>query len=325
MPRNADNAILYMEAGQTAHAMAALTDSGDHQIFSSGVDMWSKAAGYEPDVKPNGLATGGVITVNSGTNNSVKCAALTAYIAGVLKSVAANNALACPRGTTNPFRIHSIVTDGSTISVTSGTEGTAFSETRGAAGGPPLIAVGSIEIGQVRLSSLTAAEVAASEIKQVVGTHQERYDYPPHSINYADGQVEFTAALPAIHTGPTAKGVYAQFYEPEFSEVTNASDVVLPEESHSSSSKQVYGGTIGSSSTSLGQGSFTVYLEDGISDSIIAAKNDERWFKLLPNRYQTNHMRCLAKLGIKRTWPAGDTINAACTLTATEAATEVVA
>lgn len=325
MPRNADQAILYMEAGQTAHAMAALTDSGDHQIFESGVDMWSQANGYEPNVKPNGLATGGAMSVNSGTNNSVKCAALTAYVSGVLKSVAANNALSCPRGTTNGYRIHSIVTDGTSITVVSGTEGTAFSETRAAAGGPPLIGVDSVEIGQVRLTSITAAEVSADEIKQIVGTHQERYDYPTHQISHDDGLVTFSAAMPAIHTGPTAKKVFAQFYEPDFAELQNASDAVLPEDSHTTSSKQVYGGTVGSSASSLGQGSFTILLEDGVADPIISAKNDVRWFKLYPNRYNGNHNRFQGKLGIKRSFPAADSISAACTISATRAATEVVA
>lgn len=326
MPRNADNAILYMEAGQTAHAMAALTDSGDHQIFESGVPMWSGADGYAANVKPNGLATGGGLSVNSGTNNSVKCAALTAYISGVLKSVAANNALTVTRGAdTDVCCINSIVTDGSTISVVAGTDGAAFTETRGAAGGPPLIGVDSVEIGQVRLSSIAAAEVTDDEIKQVVNTHQERYDRPTYQINNSTGAVEFSSAVPAIHTGATAKKVFAQFYEPEFAEVDGASDAVFPETSHSTSSKQIYGGTIGSSSSSLGQGSFKVYLEDGVADPIVAAKNDTRWFKLFPDRYSGNYLRCQGKLGIKRNFPAADSINADCTVSATTAATEVVA
>lgn len=325
MPRNAENAILKMESGQTAHAMAALTDSGDHQIFDSGVEMWSGAAGYEPSVKPNGLATGGILSVNTGTNNSVKCAALTVYIGGTLLSVAANNALTCARGTTNGCRIHSITTDGSTISVTSGTESTAFSDTRGAAGGPPLIGVDLVEIGQVRLSSTTAAEVAADEIKQVIGTHQERYDYPTHQIDSDAGKVTFASALPAVHTGPTAKKIFASYYEPEFAEITNSAEAVMPETSHSTASKQIYGGTIGSSSSTLGQGSFRAYLEDGVADPLIAAKNDTRWFLLFPNRYNGNHLRCQGKLGIKREFPAGDTIVASCTISATSPATEVVA
>lgn len=325
MPRNADNAILKMEAGQTAHAMAALTDSGDHQIFASGVEMWSGANGYEANVKPNGLATGGGLSVNSGTSNSVKCAALTGYVSGLLKSVAANNALTVVRGTTLAYKISSIATDGSTISVVPGTEGSAFSETRGAAGGPPLIGVDSVEIGQVRLSSTTAGEVTADEIKQIVGTHQERYDRPTHQIDYDNGQVKFDSALPAIHTGPTAKKIFAEYYEPEFSELPNVSDVVPPETSHSVSSKQIYGGTIGSSASSLGQGSFKAYLEDGISDPIIAAKNDTRWFKMFPNRYGGNYLRYQGKLGIKRNFPAADSINADCTISATSPATEVVA
>ncbi|MFP5259298.1 MAG: hypothetical protein ACLGQH_09765 [Acidobacteriota bacterium] len=325
MARNADNAILYMEAGQVAHAMAALTDSGDHTIFESGVEMWSKKAGYEPTIRPNGLVTGGVLSAKTGTNNAVQCAALTAYIGGVLKSVAANTSLSCPRATTNPFRIHSIVTDGSAISVVSGTEGSAFTDVRGAAGGPPLIAVNSIEIGQVRYSSLTAADVAATEIFQVIGTHQERYDYPTFQINYEDGTVICDSAVPTIHTGTLAKGIFAEFYEPVFSQIPEVSDFVPPETSHSVASKQIYGKTLGSASASLGQGSFTAYLEDGIGDPLIASKDQDLWFKFKPNRLASNYLRCLGKLGIKRTYPAGDNITAACTITATDAASEVTA
>lgn len=325
MARNADNAILYYEAGQTAHAMAALTDSGDQTTFESGVDMWSKKDGYSPEVKPNGLATGGIVTVKSGTNNAVACSALTAYIGGVLKSVAANASLTCARGTTNGYRIHSITTDGSTIAVTSGTESTAFSATRGAAGGPPLIPVGSIEIGQVRLSSTTAAEVSDDEIKQVIGDHQERYDYPTFQVGYGNGEVIFDAALPAIHTGTLPKGVFASFYEPTFSQVPEVSDFVPPETSHSVSSKQIYGKTLGSSSSSLGQGSFTAYLEDGVTDNILGLKNETLWFEFKPNRLNPAKIRCLGKLGIKRTFPAGDNITASCTITATDEAVEVTA
>jgi hypothetical protein len=325
MARNADNAILYYEAGQTAHAMAALTDSGDQATFTSGIEMWSKKDGYAPDVKPNGLATGGGITPKTGTNNVVQCAALTAYIGGVLKAVAANAALTCPRGTTNGYRIHSIVTDGSTISVVSGTESTTFSATRAAAGGPPLIPVGSVEIGQVRYSSLTAADVTADEIKQIIGDHQERYDSPTFQIDYGSGEVRFDAPVPAIHTGALPKGVYASFYEPAFSQIPEVSDFVPPETSHSVSSKQIYGKTLGSSSSSLGQGTFTAYLEDGITDPLISLKNETLWFKFKANRLSAAYIRCLGKLGIKRTFPAGDNITAACTITATDEATEATA
>ena len=53
------NAILYYEAGQELTSMTELTDSGDHKKFTSGDALWSGASGKEPDVKPDGLATGG--------------------------------------------------------------------------------------------------------------------------------------------------------------------------------------------------------------------------------------------------------------------------
>ncbi len=326
MARNADKGLLQYEAAQTAHAMAALTDSGDQTIFTSGDEMWSQASGYEPNVKPNGLATGGVLTPKAGTNDGVQCSALTAYIGGALKSVAANTSLSASRGVdTDICRITSIVTDGSSISAVAGADGTAFSETRGANGGPPLIPVGSIEIGQIRLTSVTAAVVDAAEIKQVVGTHQERYDYPVHEIDHEAGTVTFASALPSIHTGALPRGVYAEYYEPVFGEIAECGDFIPPETSYSQSSKQIYGGTIGSSSASLSQGSFNAYCDDGVADPLIAQKGKNLWFKFFPNRYSANYIRCQGILGIKRTFPAGDTITAACTISATKEAGEVIA
>ena len=325
MARNADNGLLKYEAAQDAHAMAALTDSGDHTVFESGDEMWSRREGYEPDVKPDGLATGGVISVGTGDDNAA-CSALTAYIGGVLKSVAADTSLALTRGAdTDVCCINSVVTDGSAISVVAGTDGAEFSETRGAAGGPPLIPVGSVEIGQVRLSSVTAAPVESSEIKQVPGTHTERYDYPIYVIDYEAGTVTMASALPLIHTGALPKHVNASYYEPVFGEIQEAGDFVPPETGYSQASKQIYGGTIGSSSTSLSQGTFNAYLEDGVSDALIAQKGKFLWFQFYPSRYSANYVRCQGTLGIKRTFPAGDSITAACTITAIKEAGEVKA
>ncbi|MBI4720828.1 MAG: hypothetical protein HY770_06335 [Chitinivibrionia bacterium] len=333
---NAENAVVSYEAGQTAVAMVALTDQGDHKDFRSADTLWSNKSGYEPSVKPNGLATGGVVTpAAGGGNDHIDVAALTCYLAGVLTTVGAATNVDISRGvTTDICMITSItVTDAGAIAAVAGTDGTAFSTTRDAAGGPPLIPVGSIEIAQVRTTSVTAAPVAETEIFQVVGTHCERYDYPTweeHRANVEAGilgnaGVEFAAALPLIHTGAVAKKVYAAYYVPEFTEVPKASDFVPPETTHSVASKQIYGKTLGSSASSLNQGSFVAYLEDGISDGLLAAKNQTLWFKFKQDRLRDPYILCQGKTGISRTFPAGDQISANVTISAEESALEVTA
>ena len=322
----AENAKLQYEAGQTAYSMSALTDSGDATIFTSSATLFSKKSGYAPDVRPNGLITGGgVIPAVSGTNDLVDVAALTCYLAGVKTTVAADTDVAITRGvSTDTHNITSITVNSSgAIAAVSGTDGTAFSETRGAAGGPPLIPVGSIEIAQVRTTSVTAAPITEAEIFAVVGLHQERYDYPIFDVKYAEAQVEFASALPLIHTGGVPKKVYASYADPIFSDISLASDFTPAETSHSVSSTQVYGGTLGSSSSSLGQASFTAYLGDGIGDALVTLKNETLWFKFYPDRYKTPYMLTQGKLGISRTFPSGGNIEASCTISAETATVEV--
>jgi hypothetical protein len=336
---DASNAKIQYESGQDLVAFVALTDHGDHKEFLSADELWSKREGYEPDVKPNGLATGGAVSVAaSGTPDMVDVAALTCYLAGVKTPVAADADLEITRPTGgSPANTHnksSITVDSSgALAVVKGTDGTSFSTTRDAAGGPPLIPVGSIEIAQGWLSSATPGDITADEIKQVVGTHCERYDYPMwevKSYNVESGVigmagVTFASALPLIHTGALPKGVYAQYYTPAFTDISKSSDFVPPETTHSITSKQIYQTTIASASSALNQGSFTAYLEDGISDGILSLKNKTLFFKFFQNALNTlPYILCQGKFGTGRTFPANDAIAASCTVTPEKAAEDVI-
>ena len=87
----ASNAKLQYEAGQEYNAMAAMADAGDHLTFSlAGASLWSQRNGYEPVVRPDGLATGGAVTPGS-SSDTVAVAALTCYLAGELKTVSADS------------------------------------------------------------------------------------------------------------------------------------------------------------------------------------------------------------------------------------------
>jgi hypothetical protein len=322
----AENGKVQYEGGEDLVDFVALTDQGDQLDFRSADNFWSNRSGYEPDVKPNGLATGGAVSAAaSGSNDVVDVAALTCYLAGTLTTVGAGTDTAITRPTGgSPANTHNkssiTINSSGVITVVKGTDGTAWSTTRGVAGGPPLIPVGSIEIGQVWLDSATPAEITADEIKQVIGTHCERYDYPTwteNRFNVANGVlgyagITFASALPTIHTGVLAKGVYAKYYEPSFTDVPKSSDFVPPETSHSVSSKQIYGTTLGATSSSLNQGSFNAYLEDGISDGLLTLKNEILFFRFYQSRLATTpYILAQGKLGISRTFPAGDQIMAA--------------
>lgn len=323
---NAANAKLQYEAGQAHVAMAAMTDSGDHKMFTlTDATLWSSKAGYAPQILPNGLVTGGVVAPLAANNDKVTTTALTCYLAGVLTSVAANNSVSITRAATAVSKVNSItVTSAGVIAAVAGTDGstTAFSETRAAAGGPPLIPVGSIEIAQVRTTSNSAAPITAAEIFSVVGTHVERWDYPlvnPYPLGDATNAAAyalFDTALPLIHTGPIAKAVYAEVYTPVFADVPLASDFAPPEETYTVNSTQVYGGTVASSAKALGQGKFTVLPKDGVTDAMVAQAGQLLTWKFFPDRTKLPYLLVQGTLGISRTFPAGANIQAACTLSA---------
>jgi len=332
---NAENAKLMYEAGQTPVAMTALTDQGDFKTFKSTATLWSARSGYVPSVLPNGVATGGLVSVAaSGSNDVIDIAALTCYLAGTLTSVSASTDEAISRPAANDYQKFSItVTSGGAIAVVDGTEGTSFSDTRDAAGGPPLIPTTSIEIAQVWLSSQSSAPITASEIKQTPGVYREMYNYPTWDVVYGTvsngvlgyAGVTFHSALAAIHTGSVGKGVYASYYTPDFAELVDAYDFVPPNNSHSISSKQVYGRTKGAKSSSLNQGSFSFDMQDGISDNILQYVDSNLWFKFYQNRLNSPYILSQGYLGIQQSFPAGDSITAACTVSAETAALRVTA
>lgn len=337
----AENAKIQFESGQDLVAFAMLVDQGDHKAFRSDDQLWSNRGGYEPEVKPNGLATGGVITpANSGDDDAVDVAALSCFVSGLPVIVLADTDVGIVRAVSGgtPFKKSSITVKAGAIVVVAGLEGAAFSVVRGAAGGPPLIPLADVEIGQVWTSSVSGDQLLVTEIKQVIGTTTEMYNYPTWQqvrFNVQDGiagnaGIDFDAPLPLIHSASSPgsaqpKEVFVQYYTPTFSDIAKTEGFVPAETSHSISSKQIYGMTIGASAQSLGQGAFTAFLEDGISDGLLKLKNENLFFKFYQNRLNAYpFILGQGKLGISRTFPAGDQITAACTISSETAFAEVV-
>lgn len=309
-----NNAGIYYESGQSQQSFAAMTNSGDQTTFSLPSKPWSNAAGYEYVIAPAGMLTGGAVTPHASADKVVS-AALTAMMpwvtgasatTGVL-SVAADTDIAITRGvSTDTHCITSITVDNSgAIVPVAGTDGTAFSETRGANGGPPLIPVSSIEIAQVRTSSVTSAVITQDEIYQIVGVSQERADYPVYQANPLAGTVTFADALPESHTGPVAKRVYARVATPVFAEIPRARDWVSAENSNSVTSEQYYDGTIGALSSSLGQATFTASLTDGITDAVVGKVGLNLIFKFMPDKNKVPYELTQGVLGMTKTNAAG--------------------
>jgi len=329
-------AQILMEEGADLVDFTAMTDSGDHQIFTAADAAFSGEEGKEPEVLPNGIATGRdlISVAASGNDDVIDVAAFSAYSQGVLQSVAASADEALTRPTTNKLINSITMTSAGVIAVVAGTEGTSFSETRGAAGGPPEIPADSVEIGQVRLASAAAAPVTDSEIYQVVGQHTERTDYPVFDIDnigegdsadvaaQANAHVKFSSALPLSHAAGTPKKVYIKYYSPIFAEIADGVDFKAIETSHSTSSQQVYGRSVGSTSESLGQGGFTALVSDGVKDVLVTAKNKVKTFKFLPNKNKSPYVLTQGKLGIAREWPAASQISVTATISGERASAE---
>lgn len=307
-----NNGSVEYEAGQQFQPFALMTDSGNATLFSIPAKPWSGRAGFDARIRPNGLATGGVVTPHA-TNNTVNVAALTAFMAAVtgatadgLITVGAGTLTATRGATTNICCITSLTVDSAgALAAVAGTAHTAFAEVRGALGGPPFIPVGSIEIGQVRLNSITPAPVTQAEIFQVVNVHQERFNFPIWSQDPANGRITFGAALPLIHTGNTPKRVYAQVSTPIFAEMPRSRAWVPAETTFSVSSTQNYDGPQGAATSSLGQASWESNLEDGTLDNILAVKNQTVWVRFKPDKARLPYQLTQGLLGIARTFAVG--------------------
>ncbi|MCU7836532.1 MAG: hypothetical protein KZQ83_14945 [gamma proteobacterium symbiont of Taylorina sp.] len=323
----AENGLLKFEGGRTSYTMEALSDSGDAITFDSNAILFSGYSGSEPDIKPDGLATGGVvIAAVSGSNDVVDIAALSCYLAGVKTAVSAGIDTAITRATGDLGSVSSITINSSgAFVVVQGTDSTdqTVNGVRDSAGGPPLIPVGSIEIAQVRTTTNVAGAITAAEIFQVIGLHQERYDSPQFRIDSFNAQVVMSSALPLIHTGSLPKGVSASYADPLFIDLPKTNDYKPSGLSHSPESKQYHGETGASTSSSLGGGSFTVDLNDGVSDSLVKNKDNILWFKFFPDRYKSAYILDQGKLGMDITFPSSSNINSSCTISPASAAVGV--
>ena len=310
-----------VELGRTRVDYAVMTDAGDHRIFTAGDPLWSGKSGYEPDVRPNGIVSGQRLLSTHASNDTVTIAAFTAYSKGQLHEVAATS-LAMTRPDTSDFKICSVIMDDAgAINEVEGTEGTEFSDTRGAAGGPPLIPVDAVELGQVRFSSQGSAVITADEIYQDVGNHAEYADYPvPETFNIGSGikaesaaeryaHVKFNEVLPPSHDGGVPKRVYIKYYVPVFTVMPRVSDYKPAALGISKSSVSIYegsgvSGAIGSmKADSVGDVSFTVYTNDNITDGILREEGEIISVKFWQDANKAPYILSQGMLGVDTDFP----------------------
>ena len=321
-----DNSQVRYESAQSVQAWEAMTNTGDNITFAASFSPFSQASGFQVVIRPYGLATGGVITpAAGGGNNNIDIAAMTLYMPGAassdsngLISVSATTDETVLRPTVSNFLITSItVNDSGAIAQVQGTEGSAFSTTRAAAGGPPLIPADSVEVGQIHYNSQTAAVVLTSEIFQVPGDSCERTDFPVISTtDYARGRVTFSDALPLIHTGSIPKEIWVTGYTPIFAVLPRASNFVPAETAHTTDTVETYDGAIGSVSSTLNACTFEAVLNDGHTDPILNQKDDTVWIEFKQDRNRAPKSLTLGKLGVARTHNVGEQVIGTFTLAA---------
>jgi hypothetical protein len=327
----AKNAKIEIETGQSlSGAYAVMTDSGDRQIFTvSGGTLWSGKSGYTPDIRPNGIVSGRNLVSTHASDDYVTVAAFTAYSKGTLRSVNAGSLEVTRASSGGYYKVNSVtMASNGSLAVVAGTEGAALATTRATAGGPPLIPVNSVELAQVITSSSTSDAIASTEIFQVVGQHTERYDYPTwQEFNVGLGEsasssaekyahVKFDAVLPAIHTGAVAKKTFIRYYAPQFTELTRTMAFRPVEQTHTVSSQEYYRGSIGSVSSSIGQGGFTALLTDGLTDSIVAEKDNVLTVRFYPDENKSAYSLTQGKIGLSRTFPYDNQVQAEVTISA---------
>lgn len=320
------NAQIQYESSQSLVTFSAMTDSGDHMVFTAAETVWSGREGCAPEVRPDGIVTGvDILSAGSG-NDEVDSISFTAWLAAVLKTISATTAT-ITRAFVSTHVINSIILTDTTISALKGAEGTAFSTTRGAAGGPPYIPVGSIEIGQVKTGSQVSAALVSSEIFQIVGTHQERADWPlyrrPRNYGYGintsttakkAAHVEFYTAHPLIHEGGLCKGIYIKYYTPVFTAISTFNGFVPAEITSSSVMVSRFESVSGYKQNDIQASRFKAEVSDGITDAIVALDGEILIIKFIPDAAKTPFMLTLGTLRFLSSLPQAGDISVQCTI-----------
>ena len=201
------------------HAMQALTVqasvTSDGQALTnrayytgSGKALINQSADYAESVKINGVVSGCAVTPGSGNDNAAVAAGVV-NINGVAVTVSADTSNAISLPASNKYAIYalSVAADGTTFTVTKGTDGDALDWTAyGGAGQMPVCPADNAVLGYLTrysnvASPLTAANIFAGESANI-----------PYDVDAIRGYIILPAALPASYTGPARRPVFASWY-----------------------------------------------------------------------------------------------------------------
>lgn len=295
------NTEVYMESAETSNQNyitneALSVNSSNGALFESVNSYWSEAGVNTISIDPDGVITGLVISAGA-SNDTVAITSGNVSLAGIQTVVSANAAFSITRPSTDTHKVSAItVNSAGALTEVEGTEGTSFSETRGSAGAPPYIPVGSILLGYVYMDSQTAAVFTSSEIKQL-GVNRELASSPTYSYDISTGSVTFDGVVNPIHTGDLPKGVYAS-YAP----ISVPSSFTLLQFTDSfKGTEDVYSSTITTyhnnkklanvtSSPTTCTFNATFERDYGIGSFLEAARGDKRWLYVKPDKYRTAYI-----------------------------------
>ncbi len=214
---NGSNFLLKVESGFTVKAYELMTDTGNHQLLSSTGTRFSLCEKDEngvdrrPVVTSDGVRNGCYVSPTaSGAANAFDLSPGTLLIGGALVNITGSLGVSVSRPSAGNYRIVSVtLTAVGGLVVVNGADGTVVCATRGAAGGPPWVPTGSIELATIILSG-TAGPLAEESITFAPEySHAPEYTLLPYSAT-----VRFAAPLAAIHTGATIRAVWAKWSEP---------------------------------------------------------------------------------------------------------------
>jgi len=324
---NADKGKLMMEAGGTYYPYEAMTKQSDDtkqyevtagRLFSRASNILGIDQSYSVSI--DGVVSGcRIIPAISGSDDVVDVLVGTINIAGVEVSCAGATDLAIARGASACIKYSILVSDAGVVSALAGTTFTSLSTTRGADGGPPLVTVGYVEIGQIWYISLTPAAVASTEIHMDPESHREYSIYPGWKYGNPtiddDQKIELAIALMLNHTGPVSRVLYAQYYNPTFIKLDNVFDFKPPRSTYSGSDQKTYDEVARSSGNeSYGDASFNILIDHNGDNILSRAAGDVRWFKFYPDRTKDNYILFCGRISYTDEYPQDNLMKASVTV-----------
>ena len=316
-PKTHSNVVVSMEN----RAIQQVTELATRNAGNTAIYTLSNAlVSIQSDrtVRPDGHISGGSVTPNA-ANDKIDITAGAVYLGGERVTFSASSGFDVARPTLTHIKYAICVNTSGVISAEAGTEGGSFSDTRGAAGGLPLIPADMTQIASVQYSSVTPALVLASEISEIpIGADglggRVLYDYPNFEltihpdydagIDYA--HVTFNFAPATVYADADGARCYVDYSTPSFSEIGLSNDFVMPEETVSGNSTTVYRKVIKAVGRDQGDASLTIMGDDIVND-MKPYRGKNVWVKavfdpLIPTKY------CMfaGSVGVATSIPADD-------------------